>query len=156
MSQLIDLSSLGVLSQTITYQRLVAACWGRDCEMSDRTLSQACHSTVKRKPHDLRHQPNGQKILWKSKRKWNKNLKIWSPNITDSSTPFSTFIGGIPFKANLWINLNNIAHLKHSWTQSLDIAVFVSWKSLLARSKPWNTFSKKVNLKEKRVLTRTN
>ena len=33
-------------------------------------------------------------------------------------------------------------HLKHSWTQSLDIAVLVSWKSLLARSKPWNTFSK--------------
>lgn len=33
-------------------------------------------------------------------------------------------------------------HLKHSWTQSLDIAVLVSWKSLLARSKPWNTFRK--------------
>lgn len=40
------------------------------------------------------------------------------------------------------IRTKHFFHLKHSWTQSLDIAVLVSWKSLLARSKPWNTFSK--------------
>ena len=62
------------------------------------------------------------------------DLHEWKHLKTCTSHPFLNHF--------MIIRTKNFFHLKHSWTQSLDIAVLVSWKSLLARSRPWNTFSK--------------
>ena len=126
---------------SLAHQRWENVCWDTGYEMSGQRRSRVCHLGCSRRLPCLRHQPVGQKRPCWEGAGVRSGIEESGPG--EGSRRLGWESRGLGFGRPGSGGAQH-PHRKHSWIQSREMLDFVSWKSLLALSMPWNTWERGV------------